>query len=362
MKLLSSTVNQTVKKKLSVKNLFNIILMIFTIIMVAYVCIHDNNLYNLIKQIPHLNIIWLIIAFSSIFVSWLLEATLLYAITKTVYVEKYTWFDSLKIAMVGQFFSAVTPMAVAGQPMQIYFMSRQGISAGVGISILVRKFLIYQATLVCYSIVILLTTHNMNIFVLIGFATQAGMVLLLALFSTNRVIATKLIDLIVFLLSKIKFIKNPQKIGNDIKKQLEFYVQNNHSMNHDTSLTIQLYFITAIQIMILFSIPFLVYKAFNGEGYPFFEMIQSQGILTMLSSYTPLPGGSGTAEIGFASIFEKYFGDNINMAMLLWRWISYYMCIIVGYGFSNVGNKKEKLKEIFANGDISENKEVADNI
>lgn len=342
--------NITPKKKKDLKNIFNAILMIFTVIMVLYVCINDNNLYHLIMQIPKLNTLWLIMAFSSIFVSWTLDATLMYAITKTVYANKYSWWDSLKITMVGQFFSSVTPMAVAGQPMQIYYMSRQGVSAGVAISILVRKFLIYQVALTCYSTIILFTTKTTNIFVLIGFATQAGIVLLLALFSTNKLLATKLIDFLVFILSKIRFIKNPQGIGDGIKKQLEFYVENNKSMNHNLKLTVQLYFITFIQLTVLFSIPFLVYKAFNNEGYPFFEMIQSQGILTMLSSYTPLPGGSGTAEVGFSSIFGAYFGDSTNMAMLLWRWISYYMSIIVGYGFSNMGKKKEKLKEVFKNG------------
>ena len=78
--------------------------------------------------------------------------------------------------------------------MQLLAMSRQGISSGVGLSILVRKFLVYQTTLTVYSLLVIVFKLNFSAsmcppsvaLALVGFLCQAGVVILLLFFSTNR--------------------------------------------------------------------------------------------------------------------------------------------------------------------------------
>ena len=66
------------------------------------------------------------------------------------------------------------------------------------------------------------------------------------------------------------------------------------------------------------------------------------------AAYTPLPGASGAQEGVFALYFANIFPDGIRlMALLLWRFFTYYLALIVGavttvvQGFQS-GEKKPK--------------------
>ena len=56
------------------------------------------------------------------------------------------------------------------------------------------------------------------------------------------------------------------------------------------------------------------------------------GVLLYISaSYTPLPGASGAQEGGFALFFNGIFPDaNLFVALLIWRFFTYYLTVIVG--------------------------------
>ena len=348
------SLNSTDKKKLNFKNVFNTSLIIFSVGIITFSCLYENNLMKLISALPSLNPFWLTLAISSIFISWTIDAHIIKIITRSVYSSDYSLKNAFKVTMIGQYFSAITPFGVAGQPMQLLALTRQGVSSGVAISVLVRKFLIYQTTLTFYSLIVIIFQYNffsqaisgfMSL-AIIGFLSQASVVLLLTLFSINKNLTTKLIMLFFKLISKMRIIKNPEELSKKLEKQLNFYLENNKSMNHNSRLTAKLYLTTFLQLTVLFSVPFLIYKSYHYPGFPFFNMVSAQALLTMIASYTPLPGGSGTNEGGFIIIFNMFFNDlDISQAMLLWRFITYYFCIIVGIFFAKIGNKQPNTPE-----------------
>ncbi|WP_252976697.1 lysylphosphatidylglycerol synthase domain-containing protein [Clostridium acetobutylicum] len=58
-------------------------------------------------------------------------------------------------------------------------------------------------------------------------------------------------------------------------------------------------------------------------------------------SCIPLPGGEGGAEGGFFLIFGLFFPRKIILsAILIWRILSYYSCILSGSLFSMISSKK----------------------
>ena len=53
----------------------------------------------------------------------------------------------------------------------------------------------------------------------------------------------------------------------------------------------------------------------------------------MSASYTPLPGASGAQEGGFVVYFGKIFlNGTIGMALLTWRFFTFYIFLSVGVG------------------------------
>ena len=69
------------------------------------------------------------------------------------------------------------------------------------------------------------------------------------------------------------------------------------------------------------------------------ELITMGVLLYIGASYTPLPGASGAQEGGFAVMFSGIFPDaQLFVALMVWRFSTYYLSIIVGAVMSVVEN------------------------
>lgn len=331
------------------RNLFYGFLLLLSVGLIVYFCVDDNNFITLINSLRYMNFFWLFFSFLAILLVWFFDSTVLYNISKPL--NALSLRKCFKCTMIGQFFSSVSPYAVAGQPMQIVYLTSQGVSAGNAMSIVVRKFLAYQTTIASYSLVVILTqfyffekkVNGFMYLTLIGFLSQVFIILFILLFAKGRKFTTKLINFILKMATKLHIIKNPNETINKIESQLQLYLDSIKDLRSDRKLQVKLYTTMFIQIAALFSIPFFIYKAFGGAGFPIISMLSAQTFITMISSATPLPGGSGAYESMFLVFFGSFFAHNIiKPAMLLWRFISYYSCIIVGFFFSNI--KKDLVK------------------
>lgn len=336
-------------KKAKNKLILNVCLFVITFSILIYFCISNNNLTVLIQIFPQLDYFWLILAFVSMFLSWLFDSFVIRGILSDMYNKKYRKLLSFKLTMVGQFFSAITPMGVGGQPMQILHLIRNNVPTGISISVLVRKFLIYQFTMASYSLLIILSKiHVFSSYIpgfvalsLIGFVSQCFIVALLLLFYINKSFTEKVIALSFSFLKKIKLIKNPEMLSKSLSHQLELFTQNNDSMRKNKSLNFKLFVYTFLQLTFLFLVPFFIFKSFKYPGYPIIDMISAQGFVTMISSYTPLPGAAGTTEGSFLLLFSSFFTPEvIPSAMLICRFITYYTNIIIGLAFIKIEPNK----------------------
>ena len=322
--------------------IFQAAMLALTVGLLVYFCISGNNLAILIESLPKLNFWWLLCAAGCVALTWMMDARIIHALVGRTRDSGYHYRSAFKITMVGQYFNSVTPYAVGGQPAQFVAFLRQGISSGVAISTLVRKFLVYQTSITLFSLFVIVAKCSFFIsriqgfmaLAVIGLIYQAASVLLLLLFTYCPDFTTKLIRGIVWLLTKVHLVKKPEETREKVKNQLRFYLDNNRAMQGDRRLTARVYGYTFVQLTALFAVPFFIYKAFRSSGAPVFDMIAAQCFVTMISSYTPLPGAAGAAEGSFLVIFRMFFSEKIlTQAMILWRLITYYSCIVVGAVF-----------------------------
>lgn len=333
--------------------------------MLVYFCVSDNNLITLFYSLPNLKFFWLIGAIGCVVLSWMMDSLVIKNLVSTAYSEGYTFKNAFQVTMVGQYFNSVTPYALAGQPMQLLAFTRQGVTSGIALSALVRKFLVYQTSITLFSLFVIVIKYDFfrsqiqgfMALAFIGFLSQAGIVVVLLLFTHSPKFTTKLIHCAVWLLTRLHIVKKPAETSEKVKNQLEFYIANNKAMMGNKQMRAKIYGCTLIQLTALFCIPFFIYKAFHNPGVPIVDMIAAQSFVTMISSYTPLPGAAGAAEGSFLMIFQIFFkGSVIRQAMLLWRLIAYYSCIIVGAFYSGLGDKREKLKLSLAHGNHTNSK------
>lgn len=337
-------------KKINFKKIFNLFSLLIPVGFIIYFFVSENGFIDLIENFSKFNIFWLIIAVVCQILNILIDGYILYKFVNN-YDKNYTLLKSFRATAIGQFYSVITPGGVGGQPMQIYSLSKQKVDSGVASSCLIQKFLVYQTIITVYSLISMM--FNLNLFsgdlkslmislAMFGFISHAIVVIFIFMFSFNKKLTYKIIDFCLKILFKIKIIKNLDKTRLEIEEKLNKFHESNIKLYKNKKILITSSVLTIIQLSLIFSIPYMIYRTFNFYGASIFDMITAQAIVTMVSSFVPIPGGSGAAEGSFYLFFSMFFTENtIKSAILLWRIVTYFLNIIMFAPFSNVNKIKK---------------------
>lgn len=338
-------------KKINTKLIFNILVFAMSIGLMAYFCLSPNGLADLLKSTIGFKFEWFVFGFLCQISNILLDCILIYLFIKGSNCN-ISFKDCFKAGMIGQFFSAITPSSTGGQPMQIYFLSKQNINAGNSASALTQKFIVYQSCTVLYSIFAIVACSDLFKSILnpiiwrisiIGFLAQVLIIVLLAIFSFSKKATNKIISVSVMLLSKIKIIKQPDLIIDKIQKQLVLFHDSNNDLYKNKSLLIKTCIITIVQLTAIFSIPYCIYRGFGLSGDSLLSMICAQAFVSMTASLVPIPGASGASEGSFYIFFKTFFVNNtLKSATIIWRSLSYYLTILISAPFSMLTKNKNK--------------------
>lgn len=267
---------------------------------------------------------------------WFFEA-LTVKIISNMQEEKLSLFYLLRITVLGTFFSAITPFAVGGQPVQIIYMQRKGIKASKASAIIVSRFITYQIVITIIGVVAVIFAYpfmkdkvsNLAVLSVFGFLINSAVLFFLFLFSLNKSITSKLILFFLKILHKIKIVKDMGKAQEKTINELERF----HSILKEAIKKPYKYFLafvfTFAQMFLVMSLPYFVALSL-GLNNNFFEMIAAQSVLYLIIAMIPTPGASGASEGGYTLFFSPFFGTNVGAGLLLWRLFSYYLNIIVG--------------------------------
>lgn len=329
-------------KKLK-KYILNIFTIIVPIAILIYFLFSENNLYNIIFAIKSAKIRWLVCAALSMVTYWILESISLYIVSSTIN-KKLKFENSFKTSMVGQLFNCITPFSTGGQPMQAYCMVKYGIPLGQASSILLAKFIIYQIVLTLYSLVALIFKFSFfankiskfSYLVLIGFTVNLFVFIALMGIGFLPNITKNICIFFVHTFDKIKIIKNSAKIIENIEIEINNFSQSIKFLKRNICSMLQAAFIIFLQLTAFFIIPYFIILSLKISNADLFTIISAGAFVLMITSFVPLPGGSGGAEAGFYLFFGIFFPQTgiIAIAILIWRILTFYMPIIAGIIFS----------------------------
>lgn len=309
--------------------------------------INSGEYLNIKNIIYTLNPIWLFAGLICISIYWMIEALIIYLFANQNHTFQFS--KALKVALIGQFFSGVTPFSTGGQPAQLLEMHKNKVPIGESSSYLMSKFIIYQTTLVVFtgSLLILKASFFMrsidNLFVLvvIGFSVNLFVIMVLIFFSNAKHTNLKIIKKLIMMMSRIKIIKKPEKKIEDLSKHILVFHNQIKVMMNEKVLMLKIIGITFIQLSLYFSVPYFIYKSFGLSGVPILNIISATAFVMMITAFIPMPGASGGAEGGFYMIFSLFFiAKLIVPALLIWRILTYYLWMLVGGSILIFNNKK----------------------
>ncbi|MBW4828266.1 MAG: flippase-like domain-containing protein [Clostridiaceae bacterium] len=320
------------------KKLINYIVLISLIVLTGWILIHNNDLSNFTQLMHGTNKVFLLLAFLSMILFWLSDAYIIHKMKKALNIED-NFKSSIKLSMIGEYYSAITPFATGGQPMQIYLLNNAGVQVGTASSLMVTKLLVYQIVVTLYSIFMFIIKFNFLLkeaklsfpFVMIGCLFNFIVVLtILGLFYNEKLIRKILSKLLLFG-NRLNLIKDIKKSEDKLNMNILDYKASIDSMKEDKKTTLILIITTFVQLTFYFSITYFVYLSVGLPKVRYLDIIALQSLHYMAVSLMPTPGTVGAAEGGFYILYSSIFPKSIlTFAMVLWRFIDYYFGIIVG--------------------------------
>ena len=230
------------------------------------------------------------------------------------------------------------------------YMNRKGIKTGVAGSIIVVKTLVFQAAMLGYALICACFTWfifgerivNFAAYMLFGAACNLIFIVALMLISSNERLTMKITEFIVSMLHKLKIIKNYNATFSAAAKQIRLFEASLSEAGKNLRVTIFCLVITLIQLSAFYIIPYCIYRALQLSGSSVFLFISANAIITMITAFIPLPGGSGAAEGSFYIFFAMFFSKPIlPLVILIWRIMTYYSCLIFGALVSLLRFKKK---------------------
>ena len=106
-------------------------------------------------------------------------------------------------------------------------------------------------------------------------------------------------------------------------------------------------FINFVGLICFYLVPLTIlystgdYTSFNG-----LKSIIASAYVMLMGSFVPIPGGTGGLEFGFIKFYGNFIkGSILTAIMITWRFITYYIPMIVGAIAFNIKKKEKKIWE-----------------
>lgn len=327
----------------------NLILFILIILLTFYIILKDQSISKIIDVLSSIDLKYILIAIICMCVYLICEAINIGRTLKALG-EKSTFYRNIKYALIGFFFSSVTPAASGGQPMQIYYMNKDKISVANSTLSLLINLTSMQIVTISIAIISLFFNYGYMNSILIGLfiigiflnATALGL-LLVSLFSKRM---TKgLINIAIKLLEFFR-IKNIEDKKKKLENELSKYQASAKYIKSNKKVILKTLITTYIQFLVYYSISYWVYRSFGLKEYNILQILSMQSVLFATVSGIPSPGAVGVSEGGFLEIFRNVYSDNIlNEAMLLNRGVNFYLFVVISSIIVMLYTVKDKKEE-----------------
>lgn len=241
-------------------------------------------------------------------------------------------------SFVGFFYSGITPSATGGQPMQLYYMNKDGCKASDATVILMTMALAYKLVLVIIGLWILLVWYRplkdfMGEYMLLYFA---GIVL-------NLIVVLAIIWVMLFpgvlvrtavLLERSLIRLHIWKENPGRQKKIQDFAESygravSFLAGHRDRLAAVLV-ITLLQRCSMFCLTYVIYRGFGLVGGGAYRIMALQAAVYIAVDMLPIPGAQGITELVYRKVFQEIFtGGCLLPSMLVSRGMNFYVPLII---------------------------------
>lgn len=321
------------EKKSGRKIVRNLIFFLLLITITLWVLLKDQSIAQILSIIKGVKIQYILIAILCMLIYMVLEAVNMGRTLKALG-EKSKFIKNLKYALIGFFFSSITPAASGGQPMQVYYMHKEKISVANSTLALLINLTSMQIITIGFALISLCFNYQylntaLVIFFIIGITLNASALALLIIGVFSKRLSNWLVKVAIKIL-KIFRVKNIEQKQERFEQELEKYQYSAKYIKGNKILILKTILTTAVQFFIFYSITYWTYRSFGFDTKNILEIVAMQSVLYATVSGIPSPGAVGVSEGAFIEIFRNVYPEGmIKSATLLNRGINFYLFVII---------------------------------
>ncbi len=249
---------------------------------------------------------------------------------------KNEWKLARRTVLLGRYYDNITPAAVGGQPFQIYYMRKNSkLNNGTSTSIPMFGMISLQIAFIIIALICFLFGGVARDYPALVITAWIGLlfyafwpVMVFGTILFPKVIA-KIINFGVKVLAKIKIVKNREEKIKQVEKEVKEYADSVKMILKNRKLFLRVIILSLIFNLLVAIIPFFVLTAFGGSM-DFWASLGTTIAIMSAVYFIPTPGNSGAAEGTFFIVFSALSSGYVFWAMLIWRFFSYYIYIIMG--------------------------------
>ena len=256
------------------------------------------------------------------------------------YKKDYSFKQSFINAISGTFFNGITPFASGGQFAQVYIFNKQGIPPTNSASILLMCFICYQSVLVLYTGIVLLFKYQYfvedqpAVFSLAILGFLINFVVILGLFggAKSKKLQNFLTHNVLRFLSKIHIVKDYESTCVKIEQYLADFREQLNFLQRNKPVLVKSCLCNFMKLTIIYSMLFFAAKALNlnVSWNQFFDFLGLCSFIYLINAFLPIPGASGGSEGVYVLLFSFLGTVGTSSSLFLWRFMSYYMGLIIG--------------------------------
>ena len=340
------------KKKKSKKIYINLLIFILLIIFTFSLVLKDQDVTEILKISATVKKQYILIAMFAMGVFIACESINIGRILKELG-EKSKFISNVRYTLIGFFFSAITPAASGGQPMEIYYMHKDNISVAHSTLALLMQLCSIQIVTITVGIISAVLhfevlKSGLIYLLILGIILNSSALMLLIIAIFSKKLSEGLIKFVVKILKFFR-IRNIEKKQEKLEKELESYQTSAKYIKEHRILMLKTVLTTAVQMLAYYTVPYWIYLAFGLNNSNIFDILTLQAVLYATVSGIPSPGSVGVSEGGFLGIFRNAFPETvISSAMLLSRGANFYLLILISaivVVISTFRDRKEENKD-----------------
>ena len=286
---------------------------------------------------------------------------------------KFHFKTCFETGIIGTYYNNITPLAVGGQPFEIYHLSKHGVHGGVASSLPIAAYITNQLAFVAlggislalYTTNVLKLPSSLAVFTgaftamtIVGMICCSVMPLLVLLFCFLPKTCSKLVQLIMYSGGKLRIVRDPKKTTIKIIKTIVQNAECLKTFAKSPLVLLSSFFLSFMEHILNTSMAFFVLLAFTFPGTTLYEgatpnlgllylqVLQMCFMLFLSVSFIPTPGNTGAADLSFFNLFKQGLPAGFAFpAMAVWRFFSFYSSIIIGFVFANIKKRNDKKRQ-----------------